>query len=57
MIPDTIKNGKVKKVSERQISYKCDPGFFLSTETQHFICKNDGNWNSDDLNPQCIKCE
>ena len=47
----------MKKVSERQITYKCNEGYFLSTEVQHFICKNDGNWNSDDLNPQCIKCE
>ena len=41
--------------SEREVTFNCDPGYFLSTETHHFICKNDGNWNSDDLNPKCIK--
>ena len=43
--------------NKREITFNCDPGYFLSTETHHFICKNDGSWNSDDLNPKCIKCK
>ena len=41
--------------NSREVTFNCDPGYFLSTETHHFICKKDGNWNSDDLNPKCIK--
>ena len=54
-LPENIQNGNAVVTSKREITYNCDPGYFLSTETHHFICKNDGNWNSDDFNPKCIK--
>ena len=54
-LPENTQNGKVVVTNKREVTFDCDPGYFLSTETHHFICKNDGSWNSDDLNPKCIK--
>ena len=54
-LPVDIKNGNVIVINKREITFKCYQGYFLSTEINNFVCKNDGNWNSDDLNPKCIK--
>ena len=37
------------------VSYKCDPGYFLSTDTTVFLCGEDGQWNGENLNPKCIR--
>ena len=37
------------------ITYECDDGFVLSTETHQFFGNADGTWNSDDINPRCLR--
>ena len=54
-VTKNINNGKRTIINEREVTFKCHQGYFLSTETNHFICKDDGTWNSDDLNPKCLK--
>ena len=54
-ISHNITNGKGIVVNKREVTLKCYPGYFLSTETNHFFCKDDGTWNFDELNPKCIK--
>ena len=54
-IPENIKNGKRTVINEREVSFQCHQGYFLSTETNNFICRDNGNWNSDDIIPKCIR--
>ena len=54
-LPDYIENGKAVTIKKRKVTFSCNPGYFLSTKTNKFICNKNGNWNSNNLNPKCIK--
>ena len=63
-LPVEIQNGRVvvnykprqnSSVVGTNITYECEEDFVLSTETSQFVGNADGTWNSDDLNPRCLR--
>ena len=63
-MPESIENGEATVEARPResvnvfgmiVSYKCNQGYFLSTDTSSFLCGENGEWNSENLNPKCVE--
>ena len=63
-VPESIENGKATVEARPRpevnvfgmiVSYECNQGYFLSPKHPLFFCGKNGEWDSKDLNPKCVK--
>ena len=63
-LPSKLENGKIEiktkqrsnfSLYEDQVVFECNEDYELSTQVSEFNCQSDGSWNSEDIEPVCLK--